>query len=62
MAENFDEKVIEAVRKRSILYNITLRGYKDINAKENAWLKVAEEVGKIGILSFYYFAQQYMWH
>ena len=55
MSDSFDEKVIEAVRKRSVLYNITLCGYKDINVKENAWRKVAEEVGKTGILSFYHF-------
>ena len=39
------EKLIEAVRKREILYASVLNTYKDTQQKDQAWHEVAEEIG-----------------
>ena len=45
---SLDEKLIEEVRSRDLLYNIRLRKYKDIHAKDSAWRQIAEILGKSG--------------
>ena len=40
-----DEFLAEAVRKYSIIYDKKKKGHKDKMMVENAWKKVAEEVG-----------------
>lgn len=38
---DFDELLIEEVRKRPIIYNLELEDYKNIKKKEAAWREVA---------------------
>jgi len=40
------EKLIESVKKRTILYQSTRKHYKDVSKKDDAWKEVAEEVGE----------------
>ena len=40
-----DEKVAEAVRRFPILYNKSLKDFRDRNKKKNAWTEVAREAG-----------------
>ena len=42
---NDGERLIEAVKKRDILYISTAKSYKDTNLKENTWREVATELG-----------------
>ena len=42
---NFEQKIIEKVRDRPLLYNKRHPMYKDIVAKNNAWLAIYEEIG-----------------
>ena len=46
-----NEKLIEEVRNAEVLYNFRLPGnlYKDLNAKDNAWRKVAASMNQSGI-------------
>ena len=37
-------KLVEAVRGYPCLWKVTEKGYKDVKAKENAWVAVAVEV------------------
>ena len=46
MATIDDGKLIEEVREHEVLYNIRLKNYKDLNAKESAWKKIAEAMEK----------------
>ena len=39
-----EEKLIEAVRSFPCLWQTTLKGYRDIKARENAWKEVALQV------------------
>ena len=39
------ERLIEAVKKRDILYISKAKSYKDTNLKEKAWREVATELG-----------------
>ena len=43
MASNVDEKLSEAVRKYTCLYDKNKKSYKDKNVTTRAWKKVAEE-------------------
>ena len=46
MASNsMDEKVAEAVRRFPILYNKSLKDFRDRNKKKNAWEEVARQAG-----------------
>ena len=46
MAPNsMDQKVAEAVRRFPILYNKSLKDFKDRNKKKNAWAEVARQAG-----------------
>ena len=46
MASNsMDEKVAEAVRRFPILYNKSLKDFRDRNKKKNAWAEVARQAG-----------------
>ena len=40
------EKLIESVKKRTILYQSTRKHYKDVSKKDDAWKEVAEKVGE----------------
>ena len=58
MATIDDGKLIEEIREHEVLYNIRLKKYKDLNAKESAWKKIAEAMGKSGEhakMAFIYF-------
>ena len=39
-----EEQLIEAVRKRICLWQVSSLSYKDLHVKENAWKEVALEV------------------
>ena len=39
-----EERLIEAVRRKDCLWNISSMSYKDLRAKENAWKEVSVEV------------------
>ena len=39
-----DEKLVEAVRSFPCLWQVSLKSYKDLRAKENAWKEVASMV------------------
>ena len=43
-----NEQLIEAVRKRPVLYETNKKTYKDCDAKNKAWSEVAEEIGQNG--------------
>ena len=46
MASNsMNEKVAEAVRRFLILYNKTVKDFRDRNKKKNAWAEVARQAG-----------------
>ena len=45
-----DEKLIESVRSRPILYNVRMRDYRNVYKKDQAWEEVAAEVGQPGIV------------
>jgi len=47
----FDNCLIEAVRKKPVLYNKKLKEFKQINVKDNAWSEVAKEVGANGMFN-----------
>ena len=40
-----NEKVAEAVRRFLILYNKTVKDFRDRNKKKNAWTEVARQAG-----------------
>ena len=42
------EELIEAVKKRALLYETTCKSYKNAVKKEEAWTEVAEEIGSTG--------------
>ena len=42
------EQLIEAVKKRTILYQSDNRSYKNSLKKEEAWKEVADEIGGTG--------------
>ena len=42
-----EEALAEAVRCYPVLYDKSMKEFKDQNMKENAWKKVAESVGGI---------------
>ena len=44
MGDDFQEKLIEGVRKFPCLWDVASKSFKDIKAKENSWKAVAEEV------------------
>ena len=46
------EILIEALRKRKILYIFTAKSYKDSNLKEKAWREVAMELGLSDVFIF----------
>ena len=41
-----EDKLIEAVRDYTCLWQVSSRAYKDLRAKENTWKQVAEKVSK----------------
>jgi len=41
------EKLIEGVKKRPILYESTKKAYKDTARRDDAWKKVAKELGGV---------------
>ena len=43
-----EETLILAVQSRPVLYDASLSKYKDLNAKNQAWIKVSEEVDGCG--------------
>ena len=43
-----DEKIIVAVSAMPVIFNTTLKTYKDRTVKAKAWEKVSEEVGLTG--------------
>ena len=42
---SFDERLSDSVRKYPILYDKSLKDFKDKHKKNNAWSKVAKELG-----------------
>ena len=44
MASNFKERLASLVESFPILYNKSLRDFKDRNKKKNAWNEVAEKM------------------
>jgi len=52
VSNSMDEKVAEAVRHFPVLYNKTMRDFKDRSKKKNAWAEVARQAElPTGILS-----------
>lgn len=45
MASNFEEMLASAVENLPILYDKSLKEFKDNNKKKNAWQKVAQQLG-----------------
>ena len=45
VSNSMDEKVAEAVRRFPILYNKSLKDFRDRNKKKNAWAEVARQAG-----------------
>jgi len=43
-----DEKLVESVRTRPVLYKVKMRDYRNIDKKEQAWEEVANEVNQPG--------------
>ena len=43
------EKLIDAVRRRPILYECNKKSYRDADKKATAWVEVAEELGAPGL-------------
>jgi len=43
-----DEVLVEAVRKRNIVYNVASISYRNNDKKECAWREIAEEVNRDG--------------
>lgn len=46
----FEERLCEEVRRYPLLYNPTLKEYKEIQACNNAWREISEAVGREEIL------------
>jgi len=51
----FDNKLIDSVRNKAILFNTRLREFRNNNLRENAWLAVSTEVDANGT---YYSSRQ----
>ena len=46
-----NEKLIEAVRNFTSLWDVSSKSYKDARCKENAWKEVSEEVSHYSIVN-----------
>ena len=44
MAASFEEKFASAVENLPVLYDKTLKEFKDSNRKKNAWQQVAQQL------------------
>ena len=44
MAASFEEKLASAVENLPVLYDKTLKEFKDSNKKKNAWQQVAQQL------------------
>ena len=53
-SENKDEKLIECIRNRSIIYDSTHQLHKDRKAVYNAWCAISEELQLSGENWFLY--------
>ena len=49
-----EETLILAVQSRPVLYDASLSKYKDLNAKNRAWIKVLEGVDGCGEKIFFH--------
>jgi len=47
--KEFDEALIESVRKYPCLYDVTLKEFKINDLKDRAWVKVAESLESEGM-------------
>ena len=45
MASNFEERLASLVESFSILYNKSLKDFKDRTKKKNAWKEIAQKLG-----------------
>ena len=45
MAARFEEKLASAVENLPVLYDKSLKEFKDSNKKKNAWQQVAQQLG-----------------
>ena len=43
-----DETLVEAVRRRNILYDVSCFNYRNNDKKERAWREIAEELNREG--------------
>ena len=51
--QDFDDKLINAVRRFRVLYDLTLTEFCNNTVKENAWQSVAREVNSSGLYTVY---------
>jgi len=47
----FDEKLIDCVRRFPVIYNLSKKSYKDKIAKDNAWKSIATALERDGKFS-----------
>ena len=52
--KELDENLIIQVENFPCLYNITLKEYKDVKAKDNAWAVVSAAIGSSGMYSIHW--------
>ena len=49
---NFDDDLINVVKNYRVLYDVTLKEFKNNATKDNAWKAVADELGAQGNINF----------
>jgi len=49
---NFNDDLINVVKNYRVLYNVTLKEFKNNATKDNAWKAVADELGAKGNINF----------
>ena len=49
---NFDDDLINVVKKYRVLYDVHLKDFKNNAIKDNAWQAVGDELGTKGNISF----------
>jgi len=46
---SFDDQLINVVKNYTVLYDVTLKDFKNNTVKENAWARLSAEVGINGM-------------